>query len=475
MTTLFERLADRLDPAIDPLLHDPAGWTKLRLGEELWSKEREIIESIHKHRRTAVPSCHESGKSYLASRAMAHWIDCHPPGEAFVVSTADTDSQVKAVLWRELRKAATIAKRRGKPFPGRMNLGEWYLTENGDELVAFGRKAADTDPSAFQGIHARYVLVVIDEACGVPKALWDAADSLIANEDSRMLAIGNPDDSTSYFAEVCKPGSGWNVIPIDAYQTPNFTGEWVPKEVRPLLISKLWVEEKAKVWGENSPLFLAKVRGQFPESADDGVVRLSSVRHCQLGEVEDDGVPVELGVDVGGGGDYSVIRERRGMKPGRVWRDHQPDTMTVVGLTVRAIAATGASSVKVDVIGIGWGVADRLEELRRDGAHKARVVRVNVGEASTEPKRFPKLRDQIWWEVGRQLTEDGAWDLSEEDDDVIAQLIAPKYSIDSAGRVKVEPKEETRARIGRSPDDADALLLAYYSPAAKRRGFAAVA
>jgi hypothetical protein len=89
------------------------------------------------------------------------------------------------------------------------------------------------------------------------------------------------------------------------------------------------------------------------------------------------------------------------------------------------------------------------------------VVGVNVGEASTDPARFPKLRDQIWWEVGRELSQSGGWDLSELDDETIGQLIAPRWSPDSSGRVKVEPKEKTRERIGRSPDDADALLLAF--------------
>jgi hypothetical protein len=139
--------------------------------------------------------------------------------------------------------------------------------------------------------------------------------------------------------------------------------------------------------------------------------------------------------------------------------------MQVVGKIVRAIAETGASAVKVDVIGIGWGVCGRLKELGKQGTHKARIVGVNVGEASGDPTRFPRLRDQLWWETGRELIRTKGIDLSGVDDAVIAQLVAPRYAIDSSGRVKVEPKAETRLRLGRSPDDADALLLAFYVPA----------
>lgn len=463
MTSAFARAADLLAPPALPYTDDPARWVKEVLHEHLWSKQVEIAESVRDNRRTAVPSCHSAGKSHLASRVMAWWIMSHAPGEAFCVSTAPTFSQVRTILWRYLKRA----HRKGKLI-GYTNQTEWLI---GDEIVAFGRKPDDADPDAFQGIHQRYVLVVLDEACGIPRALWDAADSLIANEGGRLLAIGNPDDPTSYFAEKCAPGSDWHVIQIDGMATPNVTGEWVPDEVRPELLSKLWIEEKRQSWGDGSPLFEAKVRGRFPEGANDGVVPLSWVRKCQLDKTEasDPAVlaglqPVELGVDVGGGGDMTVIRERRGARAGRVWTDHSADAMTVVGKVVQAIDASNATAVKVDVIGIGWGVAGRLEELYREGRHKARIQRVNVGGSSSDSRRFPKLRDQIWWEVGRELSETGGWDLTDVEDDTIAQLIAPKYAIDSSGRVKVEPKADTRARIGRSPDDADALLLAYVQP-----------
>ena len=177
---------------------------------------------------------------------------------------------------------------------------------------------------------------------------------------------------------------------------------------------------------------------------------------------------IRLAPDVGAGGDYTSIRERTGRRVGRVGRDHSKDTMTVVGMVVRAIHETGASCVKVDEIGIGLGVKDRLEELRSQGIHSARIVGVNGGSASLDPTMFPKLRDQIWWDLGRELSREQIWDFSALDEDdrdnLFGQLVAPNWKPDSSGRVKVEPKAETRKRLGRSPDDADAVLLAFYVP-----------
>lgn len=458
------------DPRILRWRSDPVAWVQERLGDFLWSKQCEILESIRDHRRTAVPSAHETGKSFIAARAVCWWLDVHPPGEAFVVTTAPTAPQVRTILWREINRA----HRKGR-LAGRTNQTEWWLN---DEIVAFGRKPADYDPTAFQGIHARFVLVVIDEGCGVPESIFQAANSLAANQHSRIAVIGNPDDPSAHFAKVCAPGSGWNVVQIDGLASPNFSGEKIPDELHDLLISDVYVDEMRRDVGDpelpyeeqTSPIFKSKVRGQFPEDRADGVIPLSAIRKCQAERewTDEQLSAVEIGFDVGAGGDAAVLRERRGVKTGRTARYHTSDPMELVGHAVNFINETGASKIKVDEIGIGWAVRGRLAELHTEGVHGAEVVGVNVGSASTDPSRFPKLRDQIWWEVGRELIQAQAVDLVDLDDITIAQLIAPLWKPDSAGRIQVEQKKDTKKRIHRSPDDADAWLLAYYTPFSRR-------
>lgn len=435
-----------------------------------------INDSVVEHRYTAVKSCHDTGKSWDMSRLACWWLDTHPVGEAFVVTTAPTWAQVQAILWREIGKAHDRAEELARqdhtgqrtPLPGRITLDcKWIM---GRELVAYGRKPADTNQAAFQGIHAPYVLVIIDEACGVVKALFEAVDALATNEDARVVAVGNPDDPSSYFAEVCRPGSGWNVEQISAFDTPNFTGEPVSDHVRRSLISQTWVEERRARWGENSPVYISKVLGEFPEDADDAVVPGSWAFRCKnIPDVQDSTEPNEAGLDVGAGGDESVLVHRLGNKAEVVFKDREKDTMKTADKVHAEIVRLGITRLKVDVIGIGKGIADQLTRMGRKGSHKYEVVHVNVGAASSDPKRFPRLRDEIWWDVARSLCEDGGWDLSAVDDDVIAQLTAPKYALDARGRINIEAKADTRARIGSSPDMADALNLAFYNgPTVKR-------
>jgi hypothetical protein len=456
-------------PAEERYAGAPVRFIRARLGEFAWSKQVEILEAVVGHRRVAVQSCHGIGKSWTAAQLVAWWLGDHEPGEAFVVTTARTGAQVKAILWREIGRAHAKGR-----LPGRVNQTEWWMDvgEAGwehEELVAFGRKPSDYDPDAFQGVHARYVLIIIDEASGVPKALFDAAQSLMTNEACRILAIGNPDDPSSHFCmKVLKPDSGWHLIRVDAFESPNFTDEEVPDELRELLVGKLYVEEARRDWGEGSPLWQSKVRGMVPEDTSDGVIPLSWLRRCQEEREWEEGrlLPVELGVDVGAGGDWTVVRERRGAKVGRTWRARTPEPQEATALIMGAIRETAATAVKVDAIGIGWGIVGMLHEaLASNGGRAAPVIHaVNVGQSAPNPERFPKLRDQMWWELGRELSQDGGWDLSGLDDTTLAQLIAPRYKPDASGRVKIEPKDDTKKRLGRSPDDADALLLAYFVP-----------
>lgn len=415
------------------------------------------MESVRDYPQTAVQSCHSAGKSFISAVIAAWWIDSHPAGEAFVVTSAPTGHQVKAILWREINR---MHKRGG--LKGRTNLTEWY--DDAGELVAFGRKPNDYEPTAFQGIHARYVLVILDEACGIPKVLWEAASSLASNENGRILAIGNPDDPTSEFASVCER-STWHRIRISAFDTPNFTSEVVPDIVREMLVSRRWVDEKKEEWGELSPTYTSKVLGMFPTDAEDGVVPHSWAVKCRYTELQPDG-EVELGFDVSGGGnDRSVCWARRGSKVLRkwVWKGISDPLELATLVLEEAITPSGATSIKIDSIGVGWGVGGIIDGWHRDGRHDCVVVPVNVGTAAYDSEHFLNLRAEVWWNL-RELCRQELVDLAELDDDDMTELTLPKYHTrNPRQRIQIEKKDEIRKRTGgKSPDSADALCLAFH-------------
>jgi hypothetical protein len=396
----------------------------------------------------------------LAARLVAWWIATSAVGEAFAVTSAPTASQVRAILWREIGRAHSAGT-----LPGRVNQTEWWLpTGKREEIVAYGRKPADMDPAAFQGIHARRVLMLFDEACGIPEPLWPAADSCISNEASRMLVIGNPDDPTAHFANVCKPGSGWYVLRISAFDTPNFTDEPVPDLLRELLVSPGWVAEKQREWGDTNPLYIAKVLAEFPDLSADGLIPLVWVRQAQDRELEP-GEPHELGVDVGGGSDHTVIYERRGMVARLIADTVNPDTMQTTGLIAQKLKETGATVAKIDMVGIGRGVVDRGKE------QNLPFVGVNVGESPKSHKgkdAYANLRAELYWDL-RERFRAGEIAIEKSDEALAGQLCGLKWHPTSRGQVQIESKDDMRRHGVNSPDRADALMLAFASIQGRRR------
>lgn len=461
--------ADYASPPELAFRTDPVAWARDRVNVFMWSKQIEILESVRDNPRTAVHSCHQIGKSFSAALTVAWFLDCHAPGTAFAVTTAPTAAQVRAILWREINKLHETGGLRG-----RMNQTEWHI---GSQLVAFGRKPSDYNNSSFQGLHAEHFLVVLDEACGIPKQLWDSASTLAANPTTgRILAIGNPDDPVGEFADNCKPKSGWNVIHVGAKQTPNFTGEYVPKQIANSLIHPDWYEDRKKKWGEESALFQSKCEGLFPTVGDPWqVIPLKWANNCRYTELIESHDEIEAGIDVGAGNDRTCIVVRRGPKVVHIEEFVSPDPVTTVGRLANVLHDWNVQHVKVDSIGIGWGLYGSLRTSSSkhnptgDTTHNASVVPINVGESPSvgNEKRFANKRAELWWDVGRENCRTNAWDLSglgdDYLDDVIHELTMPKYEIvDSYGKVKIESKEKIRERLRASPDLAEALLLAFY-------------
>ncbi len=435
-------------------------WVEHRLGKRMWSKQREIAESVREHRYTAVPSCHGAGKSQLAAWSALWWANAHPVGDAFVVTAAPTQAQIEGVVWRYIGQAHAAAG-----LPGRVIQGNVPgLRAASGELIAWGRKPADfADPTvamqSFQGIHAKYVLVILDEACGIPPWLWDATDTLVVNEHSRVLAIGNPDSPAARFEKVCRPGSGWNVIPISAEDTPNFTGEQVSSEVAETLISKQWVRERERRWGVSSAMFTSKVLGRFPEVSEDTLIPAPAIVQAQERDivVDEPGCTV-LACDLARlGGDHTVVYRNQGGRVRLVKQIAQQDLMRTAGdlVAIKRDPEHHRAPLVLDVGGMGIGAFDRLVE------QGVAVEAFSGAERAWRPERFANRRAEAFWSL-REAMLRGEVDLDLFDDELAAQLGALRWHHDSKARIVIESKDEMRKRGLPSPDRADAVSMAFW-------------
>ena len=434
----------------------PLRFAKEVLGVDLWSKQEEVLEALADHQRVAVKSGNGLGKGFSAAVAILWFLCCHDE-QAVVLSTAPTFRQVRHVLWRELHRHYNRARFSlgGKLLDTRLELSEGRY--------ALGL-SADSDEE-FQGFHSPNMLIVVDEAEGVEETIYEAIEGIMTSENCRLLLIGNPTTTSGTFRRAFHEDRHlYHTITISALDSPNVREGRVV--IRGLTTQK-WVEERRKVWGEENPIYQARVLGEFPDQGEDTLIGLSSIESAVMHKKNDlsdlsaesrqEAVePVVLAVDVARfGSDKSVILTRRGAVVEEVRAYRGLDTMKLVGHVINAIDVWQPQEVVVDEIGIGAGVVDRLRELGH------RVQGVNVGRPAQESEHYANLRAEGYWTL-RQLFLDGTVAIP-LDNDLVGQLAALRYGFNSQGQVLIESKDEMRRRGVPSPDRADAMMLAFLS------------
>jgi phage terminase large subunit len=450
--------------ALARIRRDPVGFAHEVLGVELWSKQREIVESVRDNPRTAVRSCHGVGKTASAA-VVVLWFLCAFGPRALVVTTAPTWRQVRDLLWRE------IAKLHGRAS----GFLDGTLTETRLDFAPdwYAVGLSTNQPENFQGYHAPALLFVVDEASGVDQQIFDAAEGFLTGQGSRVLLIGNPTRVTGQFYDAFnRERALWNTIHVAAFDSPNFTGEPVPERLRTALVGTDWVDDKKQKWGETSPIYQVRVLGNFPPQSDQAVISLAQVEAAQARDLEPQGAeedwPLIISCDPARfGADETVIAKRRNKQVRIMQVVHGQDTMETVGHLLRVARATpsplfGKPVIVVDEIGIGAGIVDRLREV---GEFAVIPYNASAAAAAENEREYPNARSELWFEFAEEwlpvLDLDG-------DDQLAADLLAPEYKIDSRGRRVVEAKEETKKRLGRSPDRADAVLMCFSRPANAR-------
>lgn len=432
------------------------------LGVEPWSRQRDILEALNRPRaRVAVKACHASGKTWTAAAAACWFLNCEP--NSVVLTTAPTTRQVRELLWREIRGQNRAAKQR---LIGRI-LDRDTRWEVADKWYALG--FSTDEPERFQGFHAGRILVIEDEASGILEPIHASIEGVLSSGDARLLLIGNPTQVAGHFhGSFTNNRTTVRALTISAFDTPNLTGEGD----FPMLVSPEWVEERRREWGEDSDLWRVRVLGEFPRGTLDTVIALADIEAARVRELKPS-EPVEIGVDVARhGDDRTVIVGRAGPVIVGLEVLAKRDTVFVAGRTGELAHDWGARfgaepariPIKVDDSGVGGGVTDIL------GANGLNAVPVIAGAKAIEPERYPNRRSELWFTTAGRLKDEDA-DLTRLSQDhydaLVAELTTPKWKMDSRGRRMVEPKDEFKKRIGRSPDLADALNLAF-APAPNR-------
>ena len=494
-----------------------ADWVRFvqeAFGVTLDSEQQAILRSVQFNRRTSVASGTARGKDFVAACAAMCFLYLTPRwrrnanGEielaenTKVALTAPTDRQVLNIMMPEISRLYNRAKRRGIVLPGRLN--SYNIRTDNDEWFLTGFKADEHNHEAWSGFHAVHTMFVVTEATGIGDDTFSAIEGNLQG-DSRILLVFNPNTPVGYAARSQK-GDRWEKFQLNSLTAPNV------KEKRIVIAGQVdyeWVLDKVENWctpiSEDErqdelddfffegrwyrpeDLFRKKVLGKFPKVADDVLIPqqwldLAHERWRQASGKEPLSTePRMLGVDVAGmGRDSTCFCERKGcwVAPFDIHNSGgQADHMKVAGNIVNRRKFDSKMYVSIDTIGEGAGVYSRCLELDEqqyiisckysEGAKGA-----NERDLSdiTGQYKFVNMRAWLFWAVrdwlnpknntGAMLPPDARFD--EEATEI-------KWSFRSDGRILIEPKEDIKKRIGRSPDLFDALANTFYPIRSKQR------
>ena len=458
---------------------DPAGFVRDCFiwpdGKGPTDYQTEAMDALVRDKRITARAPHGAGKT--ASNAwLVLWFALTRDAEGSdwkIATTASAWRQLTHFLWPEIKKWARIVdwERVGrKPF-SRFELQQLGLKLPTGEAFA----VASTEPAKIEGVHADELLYIFDEAKTIPGETFDAAEGAFsgAGEDTEAnayaVASSTPGAPTGRFYEICSRKTG-----LEAWHPRHVTKENL---IRAHRMDAEWAAEKAKQWGERSAVYRNRVLGEFAASEEDGVIPLAWVELAverwrvlrDAGELESE--PLEaVGVDVAEGGpDKTVFALRRAQTISELRKYSRQGTMETAGRVVGILNETSAKAI-VDVAGIGSGVVGRCKE------QDANVYGFNASHKTSKMDKarelgFINTRAAAWWNLREILDPDSGNEVALPDDDtLLGDLTAPKWWVASGGKVQIEAKKDIKKRIGRSTDDGDAVVQAFWEPSRVTQG-----
>lgn len=425
---------DRLRILRDSLA-DPIRWTEWLFDCQLdeWSKD--ACRSFITGKRTARAVCNGGGKTKLFA-GLGSWTIARFRNSKSIM-TAGVFLQclgVRDELMRVMHKLTGWT----------LNERELIHPTTGSRFIWF---SAD-NPGYFEGHHADFVTVLIDESKSVPGGIYEASERLTANKKRFTFAASSTGGATGWFYECfSNKKEFWDAKQISAYDIPRIKGDWI--------------EEQKQIFGEESPLFKSMILSEFINTSADTLIQLEWINRIKSAPPRWNAGMIVAGIDLSASadGDESVIMVRNGNKIIELiaWRDADP--MRVAGKCITELnrLSVPRGNIFADSGGLGSGIVSRMQELGWP------ITGVQFGGSPlVKSERIQNRMTELWDNMARDIELQRI--ILPDDSVLTSQLTSRKCTTISSGRLKLETKQEMKKRGCKSPDRADALALALMIP-----------
>ena len=414
------------------------------LGNEI--KKRNNSLDLQAAIQIAVASGHGIGKTALISWIILWFISTRPHPQ--IVVTANTKNQLLKKTWRELAKWQKHA----------IN-GHWFdwsqtaftLKKAQDTWFASAVPWSENNSEAFAGTHEEYVLVIYDEASAIADVIWEGTEGAMTTPGAIWIAFGNPTKNTGRFRECFR----------------KFKKRWITKQVdsrSAKKASKAQIAQWLEDYGEESDFFKVRVRGVFPDAADNQFFPTNVVERCmnlRLPEESYNRFPIIVSVDVARfGDDQSVITVRQQRKIHAIYKYRKLDLTQLRDKTIGHFREWNGDKIFTDDTGVGGGLTDMLRELNLP------VIGVIVGGAADDKIMYFNKRAECLGLL-REAMKRGME--IPNDPELETQATGIEYGFAQGGAIQIEKKEDMKKRGLDSPDILDSIALGFAFPVTKQK------
>lgn len=432
---------------------------RFRVTPDIWQRDAlmAFASSDPDKQRIALRACAGPGKSAVLAWCGWNFLTCyaerdlHPKGAAMSV-TADN---LKDNLWTEMaiwqqRDPYLMAafKHTAERIFAKDHEKTWFLSAR-----AIPKRAnAEEIGRVLSGLHAKFVLYLIDESGDIPPQVLKSAEQGLSTgpKFGKILQAGNPTSHDGTLYAACTTLAHlWHTIRITG--DPND-----PKRSQRIDID--WAREQIKTYGRDNPWVMAYILGEFPPTSINQLLGPDDIEAAITRNVLPDAyqwAQKRLGVDVARfGDDRTVLFPRQGLvafKPTEMRNARNNE------IAARVMLAKSKWHQELEFVdgtgGFGGGVIDNL----LTAGHSP--IEVQFSGKAIDPRYYNK-RAEMWFMMAEWIKRGGHIPNIGE---LRKELVTPTYTTKD-GKLLLESKDQIKARLGFSPDLADALALTFALP-----------
>ena len=335
----------------------------------------EILEALlkpgaNKQSRVAVKSSHGVGKT--TTQAWCGWVFMNTRQLSKTVATAPTAHQLMDILWPEFAKWHS---RMPRELADMWDISATHIRHKKHDKSWFATARTSNKPENMQGFHEDHILVLCEEASGIPPNIYEVIEGILSNaeedgQEALLLMAGNPTQTAGEFYNAFNKNkklySRFTISGDPTSKPDSGSGKFFASK----RVSKRYRDNMAAKYGLDSPVYDVRVRGIFPKTADDVVIPLEWAEKAQfvkLPHFDDVADPITLVMDVARfGGDKTTLGVFRKGHCVAIHRWPKTSTNKCVDILVEAyhhgafgIGNTPIARVIIDEPGVGGGVVDQ--------------------------------------------------------------------------------------------------------------------